>query len=50
MSSIKASLPALLGVMLAMHSSGQEPTFRSQSNVVFVPALVKDEQGTRFTG
>ena len=50
MSSIKASLPALLGVMLAMHSSGQEPTFRSQSNVVFVPALVKDEAGNPVYG
>jgi len=50
MTSIKASLPALLGVMLAMHSVAQEPTFRSQSNVVFVPALVKDEAGNPVYG
>jgi VWFA-related protein len=32
-------------VMLATLSFAQEPTFRSQSNVVLVPALVKGENG-----
>ena len=50
MNTTKAILPVLLGLLLVMRAVAQEPTFRTQSNVVTVPALVKDEKRKAIYG
>lgn len=40
----------MLCVVLAAIAAAQEPTFRAQSNLVTVPALIKDEQGNPVYG
>jgi len=50
MNTTKAILPVLLSLLLRMRAVAQEPTFRTQSNVVTVPALVKDEKGKAIYG
>jgi VWFA-related protein len=47
---LKLGCPLLLFSLFVGNALAQDPTFRSQSNVVIVPTLVKDNQGKAFYG
>jgi VWFA-related protein len=50
MTRLTASLSFLLSMLWASGAMAQEPTFHAESNVVTVPALVKDQKGQAVYG
>src|ERR1700722_11491003 len=47
---LKLGCPLLLFTFIVSSILAQDPTFHSQSNVVIVPTLVKDNKGRAFYG
>ena len=50
MTTMRVTIRGMLLLALAISMAAQEPTFRAQSNLVTVPALIRDERGNPVYG